>query len=208
MNLEKLKRYFRHRFCLVILVLILFIMGGIFGSFSAWCLNDFQKQELFTYAQTGLQLPQSSLNEPDVYVGRIIITNLQTVFFLFFMGISVIGVPLALLLLFTKGFILGFTVAFLLQMFGLKGLLLLIVGVLPHNLLLIPALSVLTVAIIDCAAALIKIRFTPQPLSLPREMLRISGITGAVAIITVFAGLIQGYITPLLTFWLSKIVFS
>ncbi|HYH02969.1 MAG TPA: stage II sporulation protein M, partial [Bacillota bacterium] len=140
-----IREYFKERAFLVALVLILFIMGIIFGVLAAGVLDAGQKTDLLNYVDQGLH--GKTFLENNVYVRQVIASHIQTIFFLFFMGISVIGVPLALLLIFTRGFILGFSIGFLFQNMGMKGAVLSMVGILPHNLLLIPGLILMVIAI-------------------------------------------------------------
>jgi len=199
-----IRDYFQHRIFLAALVLILFIMGVIFGVLAANILESSQKEDLLRYVHQGLQ--GSSYLENTAYTRQTIISNVQTVFFLFFMGISVIGVPLALLLIFTRGFILGFSVGFLLQTMGLKGVVLAMAGILPHNALLIPGLLFMVMVIIDCAAALTKIRFTRKPVFLGEELVRCAILTLLVLVVVVIAGYIQGQVTPIFTAWVARLL--
>ena len=196
--------YLREHAFLLALVVILFVMGLIFGILAAGVLDKDQKVSLNSYIDQGLH--SKSYVSNSIYARQTIISNIQTVFFLFFMGISVIGVPLALLLIFTRGFILGFSSGFLFQTMGLKGFILTMTGILPHNLLIIPALFLMLIAVIDCAAALTKIRFTKKPVSIGDELMRCSFLNLLVLVVMVLAGLVQGYVTPAFTSWLSHLI--
>jgi stage II sporulation protein M len=179
-------------------------MGSIFGILATGMLSPDQRENLLSYLDQGLHgeiyIPNS------VYTRQTIVDNIKIVFFLFFMGISVIGVPLALLLIFTRGFILGYSISFLLRTMGFKGLVLILTGVLPHNLLIIPALFVMVVAIIDFAAALTKIRFTKKQVFVGEEMVKCAVLTLVALVVMMLAGFVQGFITPLFTAWLTQVI--
>ena len=196
--------YLHERLFILALVSILFIMGIIFGALAAGMLETNQARDLLNYINQGLQTPVVADNL--AYTHQIIIANIQTVFFLFFMGISVIGVPLALLLIFTRGFILGFSSGFLIHALGFKGLIITMTGIIPHNLLIIPALFLMLIAIIDCAAALTKIRFSKKNVSLRDELLKCVLLTLIVLVFMVLAGFVQGYITTTLSAWLAPFI--
>jgi stage II sporulation protein M len=198
-----IRKYFHERIFLLALVTILFLMGIIFGGLAAGVLDKHQKVDLMNYLNQGLH---GQMIQNQAYTKQTIIANIQMVFFLFFMGISVIGIPLALLLVFTRGFILGFSTGFLFQTMGIKGFILTISGIVPHNLLFIPALFLMVIAIMDCAAALTKIRFTKKPVALGTELVKCSILTMGVLIIMILAGLIQGNISPLITAWFAKFI--
>ena len=59
---------------------------------------------------------------------------------LWLLGLTVVGAPLVILLVGARGFILGFTVGFLVQEKTGQGLLLALVAVLPQNLFYVPGL--------------------------------------------------------------------
>lgn len=196
--------YFRERFFLFILVLLLFLMGAVFGFLATGVLSPVQRENLLSYLDQGLH---GEIYTPNsIYTRQTIIANIKMVFFLFFMGISVIGVPLALLLIFTRGFILGYSISFLLRTMGFKGMVLILTGVIPHNLLIIPALFLMVIAIIDFAAALTKIRFTKKPVIIGEEMVKCAILTLVVLVVMMLAGFVQGYLTPLFTAWLTQII--
>ncbi len=196
--------YFRERIFLFILVLVLFLMGAIFGVLATGILGPTQRDCLLSYLDQGLHGEIFTPN--SIYTRQTIIANIKIVFFLFFMGISVIGVPLALLLVFTRGFILGYSISFLLRTMGFKGLVLILTGVMPHNLLIIPALFIMVIAIIDFAAALTKIRFTKKQVVIGEELIKCAVLTLVVLVIMMLAGFVQGYITPLFTAWLTQVI--
>ncbi len=200
---DLIRDYFRERIFLLALVAILFTMGIIFGVLAAGILDKHQKVDLMNYLNQGLHGP---LIQNQAYTKQTIISNIQMVFFLFFMGISVIGVPLALLLVFTRGFILGFSTGFLFQAMGLKGFVLTMTGIVPHNILFIPALFLMVIAIMDCAAALTKIRFTKKPVALSSELVKCSILTFGVLLVMILAGFVQGNISPLVTAWFTKFI--
>jgi stage II sporulation protein M len=199
-----IREYFGDRLFLLALVAILFFMGIVFGLLAVGVLAADQKEILVNFIQQSFHTKINFQNH--AYTRQTIVANIQTVFFLFFMGISVIGVPLALLLIFTRGFILGFSLGFLFQNMGFRGFILAITGVLPHNLLMIPALFLMVVAVIDCAAALTKIRFTRKPVSLGPELVKCAIITSIVLVFMICAGLVQGYISPFISLWLARVI--
>lgn len=196
--------YLRDRIFILALVSILFVMGTIFGVVSSGMLNSAQRQELVSFINQGLHEDLRVQN--NGFLQQKLFANIQTVFFLFFMGVSVIGVPLALLLIFTRGFILGYSCGFLFQSLGLKGALITLVGVLPHNLLAIPALFLMAIAIIDCAAALTKIRFTKKPVLIRTELIKCAAITAVVLVVMCLSAVVEGVLTPWITSWLAPII--
>jgi stage II sporulation protein M len=204
--LELGRNYFYERFFLFLLVIILFVMGIIFGSLSVNSLGEGQKLELTQYIRLFLQGfrqdPAAMISDP-VYAREAIAGHLKTIFFLLVLGISVIGVPLILLLVFTRGFILGFTIAFLMQQLAGKGVVFAAAAVLPHQFLVVPALVTVTVANIDFAGVLVKNRLGKRTIPLSMEFLRCLGLNGGGLVLFTIAGLVEGLLTPILIRWLA-----
>ena len=112
------------------------------------------------------------------------------------LGISVIGVPLILFLLFAKGYILGFTIGFILQQLAGKGFLFTVTSVFPHYVLIIPALMIAGVANIDLAGALLKSRFGRVNRPVSADLLQGLGISGLAMVLLTVSGLIEGLFLP------------
>jgi len=64
--------------------------------------------------------------------------------------------PLITVLLFFKGFVLGFTVGFLVNEFGFKGIIIALVTVFPQNIIIIPVYLLATVTAVYFSLRLIK----------------------------------------------------
>lgn len=139
MNLRDLiYRHIKENWYLYIIVLIFFLGGVIFGSIGVKVLNQDQTSELTNYLNHFFEkIPQL---EGQRVIYQSIMDNLNIIIIIFILGMTVIGFPLVLFLIFTRGFILGFTIGFLVQEKAWKGIFLTIISVLPQNLFFIPAL--------------------------------------------------------------------
>lgn len=74
----------------------------------------------------------------DVSIPSILLSDGKWILLFFILGISVVGSPFILLLVFIKGTMLGFTLSTLLLLFKEKGALFFLFSVLPQNLLILP----------------------------------------------------------------------
>ncbi len=121
-----------------------FILGLVCGASVLHTLNPAQQDGLRQYldsfissmstlAQNG-QFPVLSAWEDALR------TQALSMAILWLLGLSVVGAPLIMLLVSARGFVLGFTVGFLVEEKAAQGLLLSIVAVLPQNLCYVPAL--------------------------------------------------------------------
>ena len=69
---------------------------------------------------------------------KVFFHNIKYMGVIWILGISIIGLPVMLILLFLKGMVIGFTVGFLVNQMGWSGFLLSFVSVLPQNIFIIP----------------------------------------------------------------------
>lgn len=115
------------------------------------------------------------------------------------LGITMIGLPIILLLLFLKGMVIGFTIGFFVQQMGWKGFLLSFVSVLPQNLIIIPVFIVVAVISVSFALQLIKKLFVKsiyQPIA--PMLVKYCMFFGAAILLLGLAAFVEGYFTPYL----------
>jgi stage II sporulation protein M len=204
---ETIREYIEERLFLFILAFLLFSMGIVFGTLSAKSLGEGQKTELLHYIQLFFQGMKKEVQPvTDISLAKEAIFNhLKTIFVLLLLGVSVIGVPLILFLIFAKGYILGFTIGFVLQQLSGKGFLFTVTSVFPHYVLIIPAFLVAGVANIDFAGALLKSRFRKTYRPISSELLQCLGINGISVFVLTISGVIEGFISPLFIYWIAKL---
>jgi stage II sporulation protein M len=121
-------------------VTLFFIIGLAVGSITVKVLDLNAKKELVLYLNRFFQImdKESIKNINILYLS--IKNNFQIVFFIWFLSITVIGIPVTLFVIAFRGFILGFSVAFFIEGMGWKGLLLTIFAILPQNIVYIPCI--------------------------------------------------------------------
>ncbi|WP_100398458.1 stage II sporulation protein M [Bacillus sp. FJAT-44742] len=124
---------------LYLFVTVLFLMGIVFGAIVVNSLSLTQKHDLYMYLNqffgqvsegsyaTASDMFKQSFSHYAKYAGL-----------MWLLGLSVIGLPFILLLLFLKGIVVGFTVGFLVNQMGIPGFAMSFVSVLPQNLIVVP----------------------------------------------------------------------
>lgn len=204
---EIFREYVEERLFLFILVGLLFVMGVVFGALSVNSLGGGQKEELTQYLQMFFQgIQKEAQPVTDFSLAKnAIIGHIKTTFFFLILGISVIGVPLILFLVFTKGYILGFTVGFILQQLAGKGFIFSVTSILPHHLLLVPAILFGAVANIDFAGMLLKSRWGKVGYPISAEFLRCLALNGVSLFTLTVSGLVEGVISPLFIYWVARL---
>lgn len=126
-----------------------------------------------------------------------VLNNLLVMAAIYVMGLTVLGIPLILLLLFIRGFAIGFTIGFFAKQKAWQGILLGVVSILPHNLFFLPALCIGAVASLSFSILLIR-RYFNSRLSVWSGFVGYNVIMFIVCMAAVGAGLVEAYFTPIL----------
>lgn len=92
------------------------------------------------------------------------------VFIIWFLGISIIGIPIILFLLFMKGFIMGFSIGSILSIYKIKGILGAILYIFPHHILSIIAYLLLSYFAIMFSKRLFDYLFLKKEVGLKKLM--------------------------------------
>lgn len=120
-------------------MIILFLTGIIFGAIIVNSMSFIQKQDLFFHLERyfGQVAEGEKVKDLTILTGSFFY-HIRYLLLLFLLGLSVIGLPIVWILLFVKGLVVGFSVGFIVNQLGLKGLLLATLSIAPQNLIIIP----------------------------------------------------------------------
>lgn len=194
--------YFRRRYLACLLVGILFAVGSVFGAVAAASLSPVQEAGVAEEVQAFVSLVKSGDYGSRAEVARAALTRdvVRTAGLTWLLGLSVIGLPLVLVIVFSRGFLLGFTVAALVRELSVGGLLVALVGILPQSLLSVPATVVAAVTAVSFGLAVVVGRVRGQS-GLWRALAGYSGLLAVSALAMAGAALVEGYVTPVLLDW-------
>lgn len=126
-----------------IFILSLILIGIIFGSLFMTILDN---HDLLLVTNQITAFFDGIKNVELNYITALknsLISNLLLVTLIWFLGISIIGIPIILFLLFMKGFILGFSIASIIYKFSFKGIFISLFYIFPHQLITILSLLIL-----------------------------------------------------------------
>lgn len=181
-------------------VVVLFLMGVIFGAVIVNSLSFTQKEDLFYYLSQFF----GQAADGDVASGRDLFMqsffdNSKFIGLIWVLGISIIGLPVILILLFMKGMAVGFTVGFLVNQMGWDGFLLSFVSILPQNLLIIPLFIIMAALSVTFSLKMIRNQFMKkvnQPV-LPQFFRYLFSFAAAILFVAA-AACIESLISPAL----------
>ncbi len=194
--------YFREHSSIFLFIVILFLMGVIFGAIVVNSMSITQKEDLFYYlSQFFGQIQTGKVAENNDLFAQSFLHNSKFIGLIWILGISIIGLPVILIVLFIKGLVVGFTVGFLVSQLGIKGFLLAFVSILPQNLIIIPVFIMMAALSVIFSLRMIKKQFfkkSGQPI-LPFFKNYILTFIIAVVLISAASG-VEAYVSP----WLMK----
>lgn len=190
------KTSLRRHWLVYLIVLLVFALGVTAGFAGVRTLPAEQTEELlweldyFLQQADMLEMDSAQVARDVLYYGVILIAAI------YLLGLTVIGVPVIMAILFIRGFALGFAIEFLTREKSIQGAILTLAAILPHNILMVPALLLAGAASLSFAWLLVK-RFYNSKIVVWPSFVAYSGIMVFVMACFAGAGLVEVYLTPL-----------
>ncbi|MBB6216650.1 stage II sporulation protein M [Anaerosolibacter carboniphilus] len=187
-------------------IVIMFLLIGISaGAFTVKALSDAQRQELIGYLRSFFQFISENTYDTFSILKQSLLNNIQTGVLIWLLGITIVGIPFILLLIALRGFIIGFTVGFLVEQMGIRGLFFALCAILPQNLLIIPCLVSIAVIGISFSLMIIKNKLMKSYKSdIMRQFVIYSTIVATLFSIILLGALVEAYITPIFMKFVSS----
>ncbi len=189
--------YITGKWYLFLFITVFLFAGIFFGAAVVGQISTDQADHLSAYFNSFLEHVTTSSVSEQLFFRQNIFNSLYIIIAMYILGLTVIGIPLVLVAVFAKGFVIGFTIGFLVREKALKGFVFALISVLPHNLLVIPAVIVGGVAALSFSALLLRRRFQPRTTTGIRSYLgAYTALMLVLCVITGAAGLLETYVTP------------
>ena len=190
--------HFREHSSIYLFVVVLFLMGVIFGAIVVNSLTFSQKEDLAYYlSQFFGQVSNGKVAASKDVFAQSLFDNSKFIGMMGILGISIIGLPVILIVLFMKGLVIGFTVGFLVNQMGWNGFLLSFVSVLPQNFIIIPVFIITATIAVSISLKMIRRQFMKK---ISEPILPLLGRYALVFVVAglflVIAALFEAYISP------------
>ncbi len=194
---QNLRHYIESQMSLFIFVTVLFVVGVVFGSVIVNTMSPEQKEGLLGYLGHFFRgLEDESIADPKIALQHSIGNHLKTIGLMWVLGLSIIGLPLILILVFLKGLVIGFTVGFLVSQLSWQGLWFAFVSVVPQNLLVVPVLIFAAVSGIHFSMLLIRSRLIQRRGTIYPQFISYSIQLSLLAFILILASFFEAYLSP------------
>lgn len=202
-----LLRYLKENMYPFIFVSIVFVVGVIFGSVMVNRLPEQHNQpllnELNFYFEVLDETP--AVNRLGI-LQESFMTNGKFILISFLSGLTVIGIPVIVLMLFMRGVILGFTVGFIFTHSSFRGLFFALTAIVPHNLFVIPALLLASVASISFSWVILLKVARNKNFNIKTYLINYCALTLLSLSLISVAALVEAYIIPVLLKWIVPLM--
>ncbi|NIK67633.1 stage II sporulation protein M [Paenibacillus sp. BK720] len=192
----------KNQLTLYVFVAVLFVVGAIFGGLMVNALTLEQQQDLAADVNQYIRLVNDGVS-PDASQSfwDSFIFHGKWLFLLWFLGISVVGIPFVLALDFLKGALVGFAVGSLISQHAWKGVLFSLASVAPPNLIVVPAIMITSVAAITFSTYVIKNRLLQQKGTLAPQVASFTSTALLMLLLLAGASLLEAYLSPYFMQW-------
>lgn len=151
-----LGNHIQENFWLYVISLLCVFTGIVLGIYSVKYMAIYDKSDLLSYLSNFSQnMTQGNFKYNSILID-IIKNNIPLIIAIWFLGLTIVGIPIILLIDVVKGFTVGFTLSFMLSGFGAKGIGVAVLGVVPQNLIYIPCIIVSSVLSMEFSINLLK----------------------------------------------------
>lgn len=138
-----LKNYYRVNKKYFVFITIIFFIAILSGSIFTLTLNDTDTNIVSEFFSNYLE-NINKINYINSFINSLI-SNMFVVMIIWLLSYSIIGLPIIILIFFYKSFIIGFSISGIIINYKIKGLLMSLLYVFPHQILFILALLYLLV---------------------------------------------------------------
>jgi stage II sporulation protein M len=191
----QMKSHIEERFASYFFVIVLFVVGVSSGAVAVKALSFGQKQDLLSFLQQFFSSGVGLNAGASAFLDTLLI-NLQLLWLVWLMGILVFGLPMIVVLVFFRGFVLGFSVAFLIAEMAWKGVLFAFCSVIPHNLISVPVALALAGMAVHHAVSTIRPAPNVRRSSYWQKIVSMTAATVAFSGLIAVASLVETYVTP------------
>ena len=134
-KMDKLKNKLKNNNKLIIFLVTLIIIGIIAGTIFSLVINSSDKTLVADHLKNFFEaVKNNNLNQLDAFKSAVIDNYISTII-IWLLGISIIGLPIILVLFFSKAFVIGFTIGCILINYKFKGLLISFLYLFPHQII-------------------------------------------------------------------------
>lgn len=189
--------HIHENFWLYIITLLCTCIGIVLGIYTVGYMDASDKNELIKVINDfTLNISAYDIDHKAIFLESLK-NNIPLIAAIWFLGLTMVGIPVILIADVLKGFTIGFAVSFMINSLGFKGIWVSILGIMPQNFIYIPCIIISSVLALEYSLMLIKNKGTKVYFSKNTMNAGIYSIAFLFIIVVMSVGfLIEIYITP------------
>jgi stage II sporulation protein M len=193
---SKLKLSSFHGKQLYLFLLLVFLVGIVFGSIFITILNDQDKGAVINQIATFFdQMKSNKIDYLGVFKNSVT-ANLLYIAAIWLLGISIIGIPIIVMMLFFKGFIVGFSIAAIIAKYKIIGILGALTYVFPHIIISVMVIFMMSYYALKLSFGLLRAVIERKSINFGEVINRYSFAMLLSVVVMVLASLIETFISP------------
>lgn len=196
----KFKQHLQDNQWQYIIVSLIFFLGIILGNYKVLSLEGGVREYLLDLVDSYVKGGAKGVLDGQVIFISAFITQAKTIGLVWFLGLTIIGIPLILGIVCLRGISLGFTLGFLINEKGGAGVWLSILAILPQNMVYITLLIICSVIALNFSVYLFKGR-NSVGISLGKGLLIYTGLFAVFLLLSLGGVFMEAYLAP----WLLRI---
>ena len=194
---EKIKHEIYSKKIVILIVLTAFLLGLLFGSIYITVLDNENKKEIITsvknYFYSFNKITFSS--KLEIFKNSLF-KNMLYFIGMWALGLSIIGIPIIIIMVFIRSFMLGFSVSGIIVSYKMKGLLGLIMYIIPSNIIMLCLSIFLGIYTINLSIKLGTNAFGKKTLNFGTFMGRYFFILLVIILLCIITSLFDAFISP------------
>lgn len=197
LKMDYLWKHVEENLWLYLISIFSMTLGIFIGIYSIKHLGQFPKSDLTSYLNSFTKsFDLGKLNYKDIFY-QCIKNNIPFIILMWFLGLTMIGIPIVLVLDAIKGFSIGFTIGFIVNSLGRKGVIIVLLGLIPQNLIYIPCYLVASTLAIEFSLMIIRDRINRKwSYNIWGRVFSYSLTFLIISLFLMVGFLIESYITP------------
>jgi len=160
--ISNINKHIQENFWLYIISILCVFTGIILGIYSVKYMGKIEQNDLVNYMMNFIDPSNKNGISYKLIFFQSLKNNLPVIIFLWFLGLTIVGIPIIIIIDLLKGFTVGFTFSFMISGLGKSGIGIAILGVLPQNLIYIPCIVFSSVVSMEFSIMLLKDKFNKQ----------------------------------------------
>lgn len=197
-NLEvSVNKHVKDNIWLYFISIICIFIGMILGVYYIKYMGQADKNSLYNYLYTFTEnITSLNIDSKEVFL-RAMKNTIPLSIIIWFLGLTVVGIPIILIIDIIKGFTLGFTISSLINSLGGKGIWMSIIGLIPQNMIYLPSIIFISVVAMKFSLSTIKNRLNKQWNTNIVSKIASYSVVILISVFICFIGFfIEGYFTP------------